>query len=113
MIKKNRRTLEKLESSCPLGKEEKKRWQRKISAYETRILDYDQELLTLALYDDRFHSIVWRANYIETLGKQRKIAKSKLQRIKKSIAKEIDYDEPIEVQSACIEWTFERHCSGN
>ena len=113
MIRKNRRTLAKLERSCPIGKEEIKKWQRKVSAYESRIFDYDQELLTLALYEDRFHSIVWRANYIETLGKQQKVGKNKLQRIKKDIAKEIDYDEPIEVQSACIEWTFERHWSEN
>ena len=113
MIRKNRQTLAKLERNCPIGKEETKKWQRKVSAYESRIFDYDQELLTLALYEDRFHSIVWRANYIETLGKQQKVGKNKLQRIKKDIAKKIDYDEPIEVQSACIEWTFERHTSEN
>ena len=79
MVRKNRKTLSKLEEKLKKrssqDKEELKRWQRKISAYETRILNYDQELLSLAqLDDDRFDVIAWRANFIETLGKERKIA---------------------------------------
>ena len=113
MVMKNRETLVQLELNEPEGgKDAKKGWQRKISAYETRILDYDQELLKLALDDDKFHSIALRKNYIETLGKERKISENKFQRIKKDIAKSIDYDEPIEVQRFCIEAIFVRNTGG-
>ena len=77
MIRKNIKTLADLELRVPQATEERKKWQRNKSAYETRILNYDQELLSLAQLDDRFYAIAWRANFIETLGKERRIAKKR------------------------------------
>lgn len=53
--------------------------------------------------------LVWRAELIEKLSKNKKINSTKFKRIQKSIVKSVDYDEPIEVQNARIIQIFKQH----
>ena len=47
-VRKTLQTLALLELRCPQAPQARKKYQRLVSAYETRILNYDQELLSLA-----------------------------------------------------------------
>ena len=58
VVRKNIRTLNALELRVPKATEERKRWSRNKSAYENRILNYDQDILSLAQNNDRFDVIV-------------------------------------------------------